>query len=526
MKYFVKNLSIRARLNLIISGVLCLAMAAVSVAVYSSVVSTLDTEINKDLASRAQELSHYIASANSFTDQDLQELAYTLGGFKITPVPSSSSGSPLGLNIQNSGQLLQNKNDLATYLSYIQILDPQGNVRKAVPEVRILNQPDNQRLLSQLIIKPGEFGTVVLSPNRERVRIYTEPIFQHGTLVGFVQTARSLQEIQTITGSLIIPFVIGAGLTVFVLAVFSWRVTNKAFAPIENITNTAYRIGVNNDLAERIWVNPDTNDEVSRLGLAFNKMLDRIENEFYAQRQFIADSSHELRTPLTVIRGNLDLLKRNPDPKNQAESLRAIERESTRMQRMVQDLLLLAQADSRRAVEFSPLMLDEIVLDVFEQGKLLANARNQTIKLGHFDAVQVIGDADQLKRVFLNLVENATKYTPENGNITISLYAGKRWTRVVVADTGVGIDQKDQSLIFNRFYRVDKARSRNSGGSGLGLAIVKHIVEAHRGRINLESEQGKGTDFIIWLPLEPNGISDPGDDENEEVSVNTQATAM
>ena len=172
---------------------------------------------------------------------------------------------------------------------------------------------------------------------------------------------RSLQEADAIVTGLVWPFIILAIVAFCLLAVFGWWFTRRTFAPIEDITETAYRIGVNGDLKERIKTNPHSNDEISRLGRAFNAMLERLDKNFKAQKQFIADSSHELRTPLTVIRGNVDLLKRNPDPENQTESLQAIERESARMQRLVQDLLLLAQADARQTVEMAPLPLDDIV---------------------------------------------------------------------------------------------------------------------------------------------------------------------
>jgi two-component system phosphate regulon sensor histidine kinase PhoR len=130
----------------------------------------------------------------------------------------------------------------------------------------------------------------------------------------------------------------------------------------------------------------------------------------------------------------------------------------------------------------------------------LAQARHQTLKLGNFEIIKVVGDADQLKRAILNLVDNAIKYTPEEGIVTISLRSGNRWAQVAVTDTGVGIDATDQSQIFSRFYRVEKARSRAGGGTGLGLPIVKYIVEAHGGRISLDSEEGKGSTFTLWLP--------------------------
>jgi heavy metal sensor kinase len=510
----LRNLSIRVKLALVYSAVVCITLVVLSISVYRTVVNNLNAEIDRDLRDRAVEVSAYISTRKSFTEQDIRELALLLGG--VQPI---QSGSNLGST--DGREVLNRRKNLEAALTFVQISDPEGKLLQAVPEIKLMTEYDSQQILSGFIRSPGEFRTFQLPNTREPVRVYTEPVLQRGNLVGYVQSARSVREIQAIADSLLWPFVIGGGAAVVALVVFGWWVTRRAFTPIENITSAAYRIGVKKDMTERIQVDPDSNDEVSRLGRAFNGMLDHIEREFVSQRQFIADSSHELRTPLTVIRGNLDLLRRNPDPKNQADSLQAIEREAARMQRLVEDLLLLAKADARQVVEFVPVMLDDVIIEVFRVAQVLAQARHQTLKLGHFEAIQVEGDAEQLKRAILNLVENAIKYTPEGGSITISMQRGNRWAKVAITDTGVGIDPIHQPHIFGRFYRIDKARSRASGGTGLGLAIVKHIAEAHGGRISLNSMPGQGSTFTLWLPI---SAELPTDEPEEDFSDTPQDT--
>ncbi len=513
MPSFINQLSIRLRMTIVFSLVVCVVLLVLSLAVYRGVVNNLNSEVDRDLRAKTVELSNYVASGKNFTEQDFAEIAVILGG---------RGQANSGIDTKRSQDFMATKSDLSAALTYVQITDDRGTLRQAVPDLKLMTSTETQSLLRAALKKPGQFDTITLSKNKEQVRIYTEPIVQRGIIVGYVQAARSLQDLQAITNSLFVPFAVGGVMAFIGLVVVGWWITRRAFAPIENITSAAYRIGVADGLNERISVDPESNDEVSKLGRAFNSMLDRIEKDFRSQRQFIADSSHELRTPLTVIRGNLDLLKRNPDPKNQFESLQAIERESARMQRLVEDLLLLAKADAKQVVEFAPVMLDTVVLEVFKQAQILAAARHQTLKLGHFEAVKVEGDAEQLKRAILNLVDNAIKYTPEEGTITVSLHGGNRWTQVTVTDTGVGIEARHHPNIFDRFYRVDKARSRGSGGTGLGLAIVKHIAEAHRGRISLESETGKGSTFTIWLPqtqIEQPGL-DPEEEDFEEDSPN------
>jgi len=319
-------------------------------------------------------------------------------------------------------------------------------------------------------------------------------------LQGVTDTLRRLAAllIGGIIAGLMLAFVVGA-----VLAY-------HALAPIDRITQTAHTIARSNDLTRRIEAKP-TRDEVGRLAGTFNEMLGRIEELFRAQQRFVADVSHELRSPLTAIRGNLDLLRRGArdDVAARQESLDAIESETARMQRLVQDFLLLAQADAGVPIEKRVVELDTLLLDVFRQARL--SASNVKVSLGSEDQVQVIGDADRLKQLFLNLMDNAIKYTPSGGTVTLSFAREGDWVRVAVADTGVGIPAQDLPRIFDRFYRVDKARSRDrssfdsrsggsGGGTGLGLAICKWIVDAHGGRIQAQSEVGKGSTFTVWLP--------------------------
>jgi signal transduction histidine kinase len=230
-------------------------------------------------------------------------------------------------------------------------------------------------------------------------------------------------------------------------------------------------------------------------------MLTRIEQLFHAQQRFVADVSHELRSPLTAVRGNMDLLRRGAanDPEERAQVLGAIDSEVERMSRLVSDLLLLARSDSGVTLEKHPVELDTLLLDVYRQAQL--TARSVRIALGAEDQAIVMGDRDRLKQVLLNLVDNAIKYTPAGGEVTLSLTKDDQWVRISVQDTGIGVAPEDVPHLFDRFYRVDKARSRDAGGTGLGLAIAKSVVDAHGGRITVDSKAGQGSIFTVWLPL-------------------------
>jgi signal transduction histidine kinase len=248
-------------------------------------------------------------------------------------------------------------------------------------------------------------------------------------------------------------------------------------------------------------------DEVGRLAATFNEMLERLEALFRTQQRFIADVSHELRTPLTTIQGNLDLLRRGAavDPEAQSETLEAIESEVSRMSRLVSDLLLLARADAGVQLKKEAVEMDTLLLEIYRQARIMSDG--VAVRLGHEDQAVVQGDPDRLRQLLLNLVDNALKYTPSGGQVNLSLYNDRDWVRVVVADTGIGIPAEHLEpgprglpLVFERFYRADRARSRSHGGTGLGLSIAYWIAQVHGGQISVESEEGKGSRFTVRLP--------------------------
>lgn len=508
--------SIKVRLVLVYALVVCVALILLSFTVYNSVQSSLYTEVDHQLQLRANSVSDFFTSlhidSSMLTPGDEQIFKNVFGGLKLSPT-SSAVNLPAA-----SGNSSVFQSHLSSGLIYVQIVNLDGEIASSAPDNLVAMQSStNQQILLNLVKNNNNSFTTVYLDNGIHLRVLTLPLKVREQTIGYVQSARSLDEIDGLRSQILWPFIIGSAITALLVITLIWFITNRVFWPLQEITNTAYQIGVNRNLNQRLKIDARrTSDEVSLLGSAFNGMLDRLEDSFQMQQQFIADSSHELRTPLTVIRGNLDLLRRNPDPKNQAESLNAIEKETVRMQRLVRDLLLLAQADARQAFEMSPLQLDTIVLDVYMETKVLADAKHQTLRLPHFEAVTVDGDSDRLKRALVNLVENAIKYTPEEGQVNLSLFKGTRWARVLIEDNGIGIAEKDVPHIFDRFYRVDKARSRSGGGTGLGLAIVKHIIEGHGGRITVSSKIGKGSTFTVWLRLDPTAETITSDDEQED----------
>jgi signal transduction histidine kinase len=251
------------------------------------------------------------------------------------------------------------------------------------------------------------------------------------------------------------------------------------------------------DLSRRV-PGSERSDEIGDLARSFNQTLERMERLFRSQQRLLADVSHELRTPLTAMRGNVDLMRHMGEV--DWASLDIIHDEIDRMTRLVSDLLLLARADSGgMPLQAKALELDNLFFEVYRQAQLLPKSVELVVTA--VDQVRVYGDPDRLKQLLLNLIDNAIKYTPAAGKVYLALSKANGWATIEISDTGTGIPPEDLPHIFDRFYRVDKARTRQQGGSGLGLSIAKSIAKAHRGEIHVRSVVGEGTTFTVLLPV-------------------------
>ena len=344
----------------------------------------------------------------------------------------------------------------------------------------------------------GAFG--LLTTPTQRWRVYVLPFHGAGSSSGYIEALTPLGRMDASIQAfrLLLPIL---GLTSLIAAlVGSWAIAGRALRPIASMTGTAQTIALSRDLSRRIEV-PAHRDELGRLAVTFNAMLSSIEHAYHAQQRFVSDASHELRAPLTAIQGNLELLRRHqgmPEDERE-EALSEMTREADRLTRLVADLLALARADAGVPLKYCLVDLDAIVLDAFRAARQLA--RDQTLVLDPFEPTQINGDEDRLKQLVLILLDNALKYTPADGQVTLGLRHGEGSVEVLVRDTGVGIPPEDLPHVFERFYRADPARSRDPGGTGLGLPIAQWIAGQHGGKVVLESQQGRGTLAVICLPL-------------------------
>lgn len=309
----------------------------------------------------------------------------------------------------------------------------------------------------------------------------------------------------TIRGLILI--IVFTSLSVLAGVVFVvWFVVRHGLRPIDSMIDTAGLIATG-DLSQRVEYEASTN-EVGKLGQALNEMLTQVESSFKAKeeserrlRQFAADASHELRTPLTSIRGYAELFRSGAasDPDTLKRVMLRIESESARMGKLVDDLLLLARLDQGRSLRHDPIDLVPVIENAAADARAVEPDRQITVEAP--DRVVVIGDADRLKQVIDNLLANARVHTERSAPVHVSIERKGSIVVVAVADSGPGIDPRDLEHVFDRFYRVDSARTRARGGTGLGLSIVASIVEAHGGKVSVESMLGRGTTFKFSLPV-------------------------
>ena len=335
------------------------------------------------------------------------------------------------------------------------------------------------------------------------LRFYSQRIVVNGQSYT-VQVASLMNETYEALERFRLMLLLAAPLLLILASVGGYWLSSRALAPVDGISQAAQRISIEN-LDDRLNV-PETGDQLQRLSETLNAMLSRLAMSVRQMKQFTADASHELRAPVSLIRTTAEVAvqKRDRPASEYLEALDEILQESERTSQVVDSLMLLARADSGKvAAEFSAADMCAIVRGAAEQGEKLLRLRGLQFAAGVPNApIWIQADADALRRAFLILIDNAAKYTPRAGTVTVALEARDGVAFASVSDTGIGIAEEDVGHIFDRFWRADKARSREQGGAGLGLSIAKWIVEMHNGSIGVESKLGEGSRFWIRVPLD------------------------
>lgn len=492
-------LSVRMQLTLWFVVVFSVLIIFLGTIFYINLRTALSNSFDNTLQLRAQQIAlsiqghHDLLTFQNCTgelcDDDNDDQA-------LTP-HATSPGNKQGRGVPPKNVESQGPDFDVDFDVFTRILDAKGKVQYSTPAFLSISVPSQS--ITQCLHGASWLGTVT-THNGQIVRVYSQPIMDHGTIFGIVQVATSLTQLENTLRSVVLELLLI--IPVFlVLGIFgSYWLAARAFQPIERLTQTARTIK-NGDLQSRVPV-PQTRDEIQRLALTFNEMIDHVEMTFKRQRSFIADASHELRTPVAAIRSMTEVaLAQSEPPYDHTATLCEVNIQSEQLSHLINHLFTLARADEGH-IHFAqePVRLDLLAVSVAAAMEGLAAERNITLDLQAQQPALVLGDEPRLIQMIMNLLENALTYTNSGGKITLSTEVVASQVRLRVADTGIGIAPEHIEHIFKRFYRTDKARSRAHGGTGLGLSIVEWIVKMHQGTITVESQLEQGSVFTVSLP--------------------------
>jgi len=404
----------------------------------------------------------------------------------------SASQLAAGLNIDN-GQVVPSESLNA---------DPENaNLRGRGFNIRILTSQGKS------LEEFGEYHNLPVSLNESfatytdiasdtTLRIYNLPVYDNNQFVAIVQVAQSMDDMQDTLERLLATLLVSVPILVTVAGVSGYFLAARALAPVDQIALTARRISAE-DLSARLNI-PVTDDEVGRLTETFDEMLERLDDAFKRERQFTNDASHELRTPLTAMQAVLGMIREKPrTAKEYEQALDDISEEAERLKTLTENLLELARGDGKNSSIHEKVNIAILLGDVTDSLRPLIEAKRLNLKRKIEDNLYVHGDSDDLIRLFVNLLDNSIKFT-EHGEISVSAGLYKNTIKIIIEDTGMGIDPEHLPHIFDRFYRTDKSRA--TSGSGLGLSIAMEIVQSHGGKMDVTSEINKGSSFIIYFP--------------------------
>ena len=346
----------------------------------------------------------------------------------------------------------------------------------------------------------GEMVYETIEDANPRLRMITMPILDNKKITSIVQVGSSLADFDETMRKLLIIMIISIPTSISVTIIVGYFMAKKSLKPVDQIRKAAVKISSSN-LDERIDIK-GRKDELGRLAETFNAMIARLKDSFQRINQFSIDVSHELKTPLTILKGETEVvLRKDRDNEEYKNLLQSNLEEIDRMARIIDDLLLLSKADRKdMKLNIENISLRDLVADVCMNMKIFADSKEITLVVDELADVRLIGDELKLRRMLWNIMENGIKYTPKGGVVNVSSYTNNGYVCINVKDNGMGISGDDIKYIFDRFYRADRSRKRESG-SGLGLSISKWIAEAHKGAIEVASQPSKGSQFLIKLPI-------------------------
>lgn len=462
--------SIRTRLTLWYTGLLTLTLLLLGSVTYSLMVSSLSRDIDTTLEKTASVLSqHARREAEAFVPPAIDEIFRRF--FGVSPFDRYfEMRDPLG----RRDPRMQRRSDQSLPLSP----EARANAKRGLPTWETVDGL-------------GDYP----------VRLFTQPVMQSGRLVNLIQVGFSLQSFHETRRHFLRILALVFPIALILAGGGGWLLAHRALAPVAQMSQAAERISAAR-LDERLDES-GTGDELDQLAHTLNAMLSRLDDAFRQIRQFSADASHELQTPLTVLKGELEVALRTPRSADAYQrTMRSALEEIDRIAALVDGLMLLARADAGvLRMDRQPVALHDLIYEVYDQMQILAGPRHIEFQLAPVEPMVIQGDPERLRRLLLNLTNNAIKYTPTGGRVTLSLQQCRNRAILRVTDTGIGLSPDEQERVFQRFYRSDNARLHDAEGAGLGLCIARSIVDTHGGAIELDSTLGEGSAFTVCLPV-------------------------
>ncbi len=485
--------SIRFKIVVWYGFILALALILYTILCYESLRSTLTVNLDNMLQLKAEGVS---GSIETYWEVEKNE-GITAGA------PSEVFNKINNLNFNRIAKrwVREQSEDPELLGIIVTIFAPDGKkiaASEEAPGIKYIHQRTMKEVMSgRRCFENREFQRSA-SGKIETMRVFLMPVLEDQELAYIIEVASPMTIFQNGLKNVRLNFYLLLPLMIFLSAIAGVLLSALIIRPLRRIVENMRKITAEN-LKLRIKT-PDTQDEIRELTDTFNAMLEKLDKSFSSQSQLIQDMSHEFRTPLTIMRGEMEVaLKKKRSPDEYTAVLKSGIEEIIRLSLLVEQLLVLSRFDSREVImNKEPFSIVEAIKDIVFDFRILLENKHITVSVNVTESIYINGDESQIRRALLNIVGNAIKYTGEGGSIVIDAVSRDGYVRITFTDNGIGISKNNLPLIFNRFFRADKSRSGD--GYGLGLSISKSIVEAHRGRISVESEFEHGITVIIDLP--------------------------
>ena len=433
---------------------------------------------------------------NRFVDGRLLELSDTLAELVEQRPEIFEKG---GQDVRPAGRSNQERQVLPDVPHSLRVFSADGRLLWSSPNAAV-QESIPPHILRQVQIEHTVFVTIESATGMPARHLFLS-IMEDGHIQYVLQTEASLRHYRETLYGLLFLLSLGSGATLVVAWIGSVWLAKKVLAPIETLCARAETMS-EADLGKRLAVDSPYR-EFRRLTQAVNSVLDRFQRNSEVQRNFCEIAAHEMKTPLTILQGNLEvaLMKARTTAEYRDALINNLEQVG-RLIALTRPLLTLAKfTSSKPPIHLAPLALEPLIQEIVDELTLLADDYHIVLSFASESVPPILGDAQWLKQALINLLDNALRYTPSGGSVTVRLQSAGEWVAVAVEDTGHGIEQENIPHLFERFYRTDWARAKDSAGTGLGLPIVKEIAEAHGGTISVASQIHKGSSFTLRLPV-------------------------